>query len=394
MYNRLFLLLLLIAVLAGAGCRKTDFAEVSSPAYLRVFNSLRFSATLDNKDAPQPFLTMLIDPQLDANGIPESAAITGDFLETRDQWARPYPDAANTTLYQKEFPGTAKTIAAPILNGYDLSSWAQVPSGKHRVMFISRPQNTTPFFSLDKNQRTQVMADTTIDLQEREVYTMQVLEQDYLTKKNIVYLRNETFVKQSLSDSLVYVNFYNLSSNGFFQYSPNVLPGNVLARDKILDTMNIFYSLYKYVNTSTSTAIKGSEYVPMGTIIRSQEPVVNPYRSFPLFADTGTNRIYTGNVAQLFQFMKPGFTPNNSGLLLALPLAYYLGVSVGTLGNNVNATANIMVKASADVRSGLIISERSGVYNPRSFATVNTIEYINRKVYITTIQRRFDPPVY
>ncbi|GGH69922.1 hypothetical protein HNQ91_002909 [Filimonas zeae] len=394
MYNRSFLSLLLIAVLAGAGCRKTDFAEVSSPAYLRVFNSLRFSATLDNKDAPQPFLTMLIDPQLDANGIPESAATTGDFLETRDQWARPYPDAANTTLYQKEFPGTAKTIAAPILNGYDLSSWAQVPSGKHRVMFFSRPQNTTPFFNLDKNQRGDVMADTMIDLQEREVYTMQVLEQDYQTKKNIVYLRNETFVKQSLSDSLVYVNFYNLSSNGFYQYSPNVLPGNVLARDKILDTMNIFYSLYKYVSTSTSTAIKGSEYAPMGTIVRSQESVVNPYRSFPLFADTGTNRIYTGNVAQLFQFMKPGFTPDKSGLLQSLPLGYYLGVSVGSVGDNVNAKANIMVKASADVRSGLIISERSGVYNPRSFATVNTIEYINRKVYITTIQRRFDPPVY
>lgn len=394
MYNRSFILLLFIAALAGAGCRKTDFAEVSSPAYLRVFNCLEYNPTLDNKDAPQPFLVMLIDPQLDADGIAQSAAITGDYLQTRGQWARPYPDAANTTIYQQEYPGTAKVVAAPILNGYDLSSWAQVSSGKHRVLFVSRPQNTIPFFSLDKNQRTQVMIDTTIDLQAQEVYTMHVLEQDYVSKKNIVYLRNETFVKQPLSDSLVYVNFYNLTSNGFNQYSPDIADGQVQIKDKILDTMNVFLSLYKAANTNVSNVIKGSEGIPMGSVIRSQVPVVAPYRSFPLFADTASNHVFTGNMAQVFHFMKPGLTPGNAGFPLNLPLRYYLGLAVGSIGSSTPVMNFVLAKVTADIRSGMIVSERSGIYNPRSFATVNTLEYINRKIYVTTIQRRFDPPVY
>lgn len=147
--NRIYIIqpvFLLLLIMAGIGCRKTDYPVVDNPAYIRVFNSLTSQLTLADKDKPQPFLTMLIDPVLDKDGIPESAAVTGDFLDIRESWARPYPDAANTELYQKEYPGTAKVAAAPIINGYNLASWAQVVSGEHRIMFISRPVNTTPFF--------------------------------------------------------------------------------------------------------------------------------------------------------------------------------------------------------------------------------------------------------
>lgn len=388
MYNRPLFFLLLLVVVAGTSCRKTDFATVSSPAYLRVFNCLDYTISLDNKDAPHPFLVMLIDPVMDAAGIAEGAVITGDFLQKRDVWARPYPDAGNTTIYQKEYPGTAKILAAPILNGYDLSSWAQVPSGKHRVVFIARPLSTVPFFTLGKDQRKQVLVDTTIDLTAGEVYTMQVLQTDYISRHIAIYLRDETFVKESFSDSLVYVNFYNLSSQGFVLNAPDRGSG---LNNKLGDTMNVFYTLNKVTSATTSVPIIGFRNVALGPVIRSLDAVVAPYYSFPLFADTSANHIYPGNVAQFFSYLRPGLTPENMGFIANLPPATYLGLAVGPYGNQ---TSFDPVRIMADSRSGLIVTERSGVYNPRSFATVNTIEYMNGVFFVTTIQRKFAPPVY
>ncbi len=390
MNKRTIIFLSAIMAFAGMGCRKTNFASLPNPAYLRVFNCLSYNITLDNKDAPQPFLTMLVNPILDAGGIPESAQITGDFLDLRDDWARPYPDAANTSVYQKEYPGTAKILAAPILNGYDLSSWAQVPSGKLRVQFYSRPLSTTDFFSLEKNQRKLLLIDTTIELKAGEVYTMHVLEEDYTSRKKGIYLRNETFVKQSFSDSLVYVNFYNLSEKGFYENTP-VLVGGVDLRTRIQDTVNVFCSLNKSADGKISVGIPGFSGLPMGSLVRSLEPAVTSYQSFPLFADTTSGSAYTGLVSQVFTFLAPGFTPANIGYTPFLPEGVYLALAVGPYGN---VQDDVQARVMADIRSGLIVSERSGIYNPRSFATVNTIEYINGKIFVTTIQRKFDPPIY
>ena len=390
MNKRTVIFLWVIIVFGVMGCRKTNFATLSNPAYLRVFNCLSYNISLDNKDAPQPFLTMLVNPVVDAGGIPESAQVTGDFLDLRDNWARPYPDAANTSVYQKEFPGTAKILAAPILNGYDLSSWAQVPSGKLRVQFYSRPLSTTDFFSLEKNQRKLLLIDTTIDLKAGEVYTMHVLEEDFTSRKKAIYLRHETFVKEPFSDSLVYVNFYNLSEKGFYENTPEMI-GGVALRNRIHDTMNVFYSLNKSKDGKISVGIPGFSGLPMGSVIRSLEPAVAPYYSFPLFADTSASRAYTGMVSQVFTFLKPGFTLANIGFTPFLEDGVYLALAVGPYGNE---QEDVRARVMADIRSGLIVSERSGVYNPRSFATVNTIEYINSKIFVTTVQRKFDPPIY
>ncbi len=42
----------------------------------------------------------------------------------------------------------------------------------------------------------------------------------------------------------------------------------------------------------------------------------------------------------------------------------------------------------------LIVTTHSGVYNPRSFGTVNTIEIVNGSMHLITVQRVYDPPVY
>lgn len=389
MRKRIQMILMFFALWLMAGCRKTEFAGIDSPAYLRVFNCLNYDVTLGNKDAPQPFLTMLIDPVMDKDGVPESAAIVGDFLDKRDTWARPYPDAVNTTVWQKEYPGSLKVLAAPILNGYDLSSWAQVPSGKHRIIFRTRPYSNIPYFSLAKNLRGVSLVDTTIELQTREVYTMHILERDYATKQAGLYLRNETFVKQPLSDSLVYINFYNLSSKGYFATTSKIKDGNALSTLKMQDEMNVYYSLARLKN-STLVMFPGFNNEPMGNVVRSQDPHVNPYYNFPLFADTSASRIFTGNMAQVFRFCAPGLSP---GSMAFSDPGQYSAIAMGDYGYRAG-NQNIPYGVKADLRTGLIVSIHSGRNNPQSFATVNTLEFINDRFFLTTIQRKYAPPVY
>ncbi|ASZ14149.1 hypothetical protein KTO58_03245 [Chitinophaga pendula] len=383
-YNKIALLLLLL--MAGvSSCRKTDFNTIESPAYIRVFNNLDYQITIDTKDIPLPFLTMLVDPEVDANGIPVKAAITGDFLDKRVAWARPYPDGANTTLYQTEYPGSAKVLAGPILNGYDLSSWAQVPAGKHRIMFMSRPLNNTPFFDLSDDLRKIVMIDTVIDLSSREVYTMHILEKDIATKAPGLYIRNESFVRQPISDSLVYVNFYNLSSIGFYERGK---VNSDLLNQRIMDTMNVYYTLGR----ANGDFIPGQQDVLMGAVLRSQDPKVAPYYSFPLFADTTASRIYAGNSFQLFTFLSPAYTPESN------PFLHIMGESNGRFSTYavgpIPAHVSVAHKTLADQLTGMVVTVRSGAYFNRSFATVNTVEFVNGKFYIMTIQRKYEPPVY
>ncbi|MBS0027549.1 hypothetical protein ACTJJ0_20085 [Chitinophaga sp. 22321] len=392
MNNKYFLLPLLLAALFFSSCRKTEYVELNSPAYLRVFNCLDFTTSLDNKDAPQPFLAFLVDPVMDDYGVPVSAAITGDFLDQRSEWARPYPDAASNVLWQKEYPGTKRVLAAPIVNGYDLSSWAQVPSGKHRIIFRTRPLNNRPYFELDKIERGVTLIDTTIDLSAGEVYTMHALIAEYTSQRPFMYLRKETFPQQPFADATVYVNFYNLSAENFYEKAPNAVPNADLSNSKLRDTMNVYYSLNKLEN-NTLKPLPGYKGVPMGQVIHSLEPKVAPYYSFPLFADTSSNKIFTGNMSQLFGFYAAGFTPENLPYPGFIPVGVYSAVIMGDYGSS-GRNFYLPFKVKCDLRTGLVVSIHSGTDNPRSFATVNTVEYINRKFYITTIQRKFAPPVY
>ncbi|NIG56737.1 hypothetical protein [Chitinophaga sp. Cy-1792] len=390
--KRYFLYFLIMGGMLMGSCRKTEYAAIDSPAYLRVFNNLEYSPSLDTKDVPQPFLTMLIDPVLDADGTPVSAAITGDFLDHRDPWARPYPDAASNVIWQKEYPGTKRVLAGPILNGYDLASWAQVPSGKHRVIFRTRPLSNTPYFELSKGEKGVTLVDTTLELSPKEVYTMHVLTEDYVKNNPIMYLRRETFPNQPFVDSMVYVNFYNLSSDGFFEKAPNEIVNQQLASTKLRDTMYVYGTLSRKKN-GLVTPINGFNGIPMGRVIRSLDGVVTPYQRFPLFPDTSSNKIFTGNMSQAFGFYRAGFNPQNLIYPLDLPAGVYSALTMGDYDEN-STTGLYPYKIKGDLRTGMIISIHSGNDNPRSFSSVNTVEYINRKFYVTTIQRTFEPPVY
>lgn len=382
----------------AAGCAKVEYAKIDNPAYLRVFNNLNYKIGIDNKDEMLPFLTMLIDPQVDANGVPVSAGIKGDFLDQREPYAPPYPShiGSGTTLNNPEYPGRENVLVGPVLNGYDLSSWAQIPSGKHRIMFMFRPKNTVPFFDLDAKLKKNVLIDTTITLDSKEVYTLHVLQKDYNTKRNGIYLRQENFQKLPLSDSMIYVNFYNMSAKGYWQADNDAKGGSTYGKgalgNGIKDQMNIYATLYKDAALNIlPTKIQGYNGKYLGTVIRNSDVLqVSPYYSFPLFADVSAGGIHT-EMWQRFDFLAPGIDIasipyGQTDLKTDGNWAPLLCFMAGRTGRNEQQNAVLL--------PNMIVNIHSGIYNPRSFATVNTIEVVNGNVYLTTVQRKYAPPVY
>lgn len=378
----------ILIVYSITGCQKVVYNTVNKAAYLRVFNDLNYALTVGNKDAPLPFLTMLIDPVIDSRGNITSAGIVGDHLDARTNYAPPFPaHAGNTGFKNVEYPGREHVLTGPILNGFDLSSWAQVPSGKHRIMFVSRPITADDFFTLDPATRNKILVDTSINLDAGQVYTMETLNADANSNKVSLYLRNEQFVNMPFSDSLVYVNFYNLSSKGFWQKNLGVIdPGSGQQVPEVKDTMNVYLSLLKPTYTTNAspgqdTSVVGYNAVYYTQVVRSTDNRLHPYHSFPLFPQPGSNYI-SNNMYELFEFYSPGHDDNRLGP--GYPPAGYPDFTG-------------LICFGADYTQGqtpnLVISTPSGNYNPRSFGTINTIEIINGRTYLTTIQRKYDPPV-
>ncbi|OYD46357.1 hypothetical protein CHU00_06615 [Sphingobacterium cellulitidis] len=376
-------------------CTKIEYHEVESPAYLRVFNNLNYEVNLGDKELLVPYLTMLIDPEFDQNGVPVSAAIVGDFLDKRVRYAAPYPthSAGSTKRNNPEYPGKENVLVGPILNGFDLSSWAQIPSGSHRVVFYFRPVNEIPFFQLTDDLKQHVAAEGTYDLKEREIYTLHVVQKDFETKENGLLLRQERFQHLPFSDSLVYVNFYNMSAKGFLDSEDRKPAGMTTLKDGMKDEMNVYLSLYPEETTSYngSTALPGFYARYLQPIYRNtEEATVSPYFSFPLFADT--SKTITTNMVQHVTFLAPGLNFIDIGIGgtnmprgLCSHLTFYgLNELVALPARSVN---------SARFPS-MFINTHSGIHNPKSFPTINTIEVVNGEAYLTTIQRKFDPPIY
>ncbi|RYD97222.1 MAG: hypothetical protein EOP54_11570 [Sphingobacteriales bacterium] len=390
--------LALFFLLFGSGCVKVEYSKIDEPAYLRVFNNLNYIQTLGSKDDKVPFLCMFINPVVDAGGMPTGAEIVGDFLDQRDAYAPPYPShiGTSTSVNNPEYPGKENVLVGPILNGFDLSSWAQVPSGKVRVMFAYRPKNTVPFFQLENHLKTDIMIDTTIDLTTKEVYTLHLLQKDFATKKTGVLLRHENFHKLPLSDSLAYVNFYNMSAKGFWEADASLKPENWRLRSfqgGMKDEMNVFLSLYQSQanldhNSPTIPGFKGKY---LANVKRNTEtPVVSPYASFPLWAAKDANGIAT-NIWQRFDFFVPGMDITNNPF-------YASNISNGGNWVSVNCLFNGQVGLTSNdngaLLPNLLVNIHSGKNNPATFATVNTIEVVNGRVYLTTIQRKYPAPIY
>ncbi len=399
--KQLTMLLLIMAVIGlmfATGCSKVDYTKIEEPAYLRVFNNLNYVQTLGGKDVKVPFFCMMINPVTDASGKFTGAEIVGDFLDKRDTYAPPYPShiGSSTSVNNPEYPGKENVLVGPILNGFDLSSWAQVPSGKVRVVFAYRPKNTIPFFQLEDALKKDILIDTTINLTSKEVYTLHLLQKDFVTKKTGVLLRQENFHKLSLSDSLVYVNFYNMSAKGFWQADASLKDqseGLGTFKAGIKDEMNVYLSLYESQDDlnyfgPTVPGFKGKYLTNVK--LNTSTNAVSPYVSFPLWASAKGNGITT-NIWQRFDFFVPGMDISNNPFFPS-------ETETGSNWAAVNCLLNGKVKLTSNVSNAYLpnlnVNIHSGVNNPKTFATVNTIEVVNGKVYLTTIQRKYAPPIY
>jgi hypothetical protein len=385
-------------VLLNTGCVKVEYSKIDDPAYLRVFNNLNYVQTLGSKDNKVPFFCMLINPVLDGNGMPTSAEIVGDFLDQRDAYAPPYPShiGTSTSVNNPEYPGKENVLVGPVLNGFDLSSWAQVPSGKIRIMFAYRPKNAVPFFQLESQLKKDILIDTVLNLTSKEVYTLHVLQKDFVTKRTGLLLRQEVFQKLPLSDSLTYVNFYNMSAKGYWEADKSLKAENYLMasfQGGMKDEMNVFLSLYEdqSILSASAATVPGFKGKYIANVkLNTATDVVNPYVSFPIWSGKTANGITT-NMWQRFDFFVPGMDISNNPF-------YEASIDNGGNWVSVNCLQNGKVKMTSNdnaaILPNLLVNIHSGVNNPKTFATVNTIEVVNGRVYLTTIQRKYAPPIY
>lgn len=405
MKKQLLLLISLITagVLLFTGCVKVDYTKINDPAYLRVFNNLPYQLSMDVKDAKVPYFCMIINPTFDGAGKVTGGQIIGDFLDVRDRYAPPYPShiGSSTSVNNPEYPGKENVLVGPIVNGYDLSSWAQVPSGKLRVMFLYRPKNSVPYFKLDASLQGDAMVDTTLEFSAREVYTMHLLQEKYTdAKSNKLLLRHENFIKLPLSDSLNYVNFYNYSSQGFLEYDddkktqPNRLNSFMYG---VKDRMDVYLTLYpdqdedpaiRYnLQARALPGYRGNYVTTVERNITSNAP--NPYISFPLFPNKAENRITTKSW-QTFDFFAPGYTPSNNPFFAS---DYRNNGNWSQLNCLKDGSVYVQQYSALSVPN-TVINIHSGKNNPQSFASVNTIEIVNGAAYLMTIQRKYPAPEY
>lgn len=390
-----------------SSCRKTEFRKVDNPAYIRVFNNLTYTVALPNKEEQQPFFCLFIDPEFDASGKPIGGLVVSDFLDKRAPYASPNPAHAglSTSKFNPEYPGKELVPTAPILNGFDLTNWAQIKSGTRRFVFMSRPISDVGFFQLPDELQRRVFLDTTINLSEKEVYTIHLLQRDFNTKKNGLYVRQETFHKQAFSDTLTYVNFYNLSAKGFLQASAvRKLPVPTMSRTFRFGTRDTLNAYFTHIQPATSatgvvthTPIPEFSYQFAGTVYRTTDhPKVTPYYGFPIFLKAD-KKVYT-DTWQFLQFCAPPLSPRDQSAYGAPPSTEIFSTVEqlqGTYGilqfHHARYTPAI---ASSPFYPGLTVDVHSGVNNPRTFGVVNSIEIVNGNAFLMTVQRKYPQPIY
>ncbi|MCW3466072.1 hypothetical protein [Chitinophaga nivalis] len=395
------------------GCYKYKERDpVENPAYMRVFNSVAVTPDVLQGGGVSSFFTFLMDPETDGEGIPLNAATMCDFLTTRQLFSTSYPiNAGNsseghyvidqynrkvfsTTPVNFEYPGNKHVLTAPVINGFDLSAWAQIPAGKHRIVFVNRPRNSIPFSSLSKAIRNQVLVDTVVDFTKDEVYTLQILSRDLDKNKFGLYVRKEQFIHQAFEKDKIYVGFINLSG---------VLPklAELFFMASFPEKVSVKYS-YKMQERSgvyTYVPLPGYNNNYYTTLTGKMDTVIN-YMTLPLlpreyFFDKDTLRTYDN------------LLPGGRRLPPTLPFAEYTFGDAdrpGKVTTIVQYTANPAVYntyryesflnapsqlSNINVAPNLNLITSSGNRYHIS-ATLNIMEIVYDRIYMMQVQRGFN----
>jgi len=393
------------------GCKKYAEAPLmKDPAYIRVFNNLTTTVDFLHSQQVAPFLTFLADPAVDAAGVPSDAAVTGDFLGARQFYSLSAPiNEANSSLatvnpggnsgpvvtnMNYEYPGNAHVLAAPVINGLDLSAWAQFPSGKHRILFVVRPSNNIAFSNLSATVRSNILIDTTIDFQKGEVYTMEVVSRDIDNAKYGLYVRKEQFIHQAFETNKLYAAMVNLSgklpasaavSAAFFfpdklriSYSYNILNDAVG-----MNQYNFYYdqlpgyddTYYTTLNSKMDTVVS---FLPLPLLPEENffyQGVLRTYSTLPNFPSEfqGTMPYVNFNIVNAD---RPTGTPDSGtpdGLILACS-------ADPTIFNNTP-------RQSYTPNLNLIVNTGNAFH---VYPTLNILELSYDHVYLMQIQRGID----
>ncbi|GAA4312385.1 hypothetical protein GCM10023149_07720 [Mucilaginibacter gynuensis] len=411
LHKSLFFLLLL----AVAGCKKYDIAPlVKDPAYIRVFNDLSNDIDVFHSAQVAPFLTFLMDPKTDGD-VPNDAEIIGDYMGIRQLYSLSYPvNEANSSIgtgtlnsgqpgsapvinlypLNYEYPGNAHVLTAPVMNGFDLSAWAQISSGKHRIMFVVRPQNNIPFKELASTIRSRVLLDTTVNFEKGEVYTLEVVSRDLDNGKYGLYIRHEQFVHQAFDENKLYIGFVNLSGKkpldnqqGFGNYiGDNVRISTTynLFNDAVYATQaDVVYDAYPeykdtYMTTLNTKMDTGISFQPLPLLPESAFFYQGILRSYYAFSNNnvffGTLPYYSFN---LLDADKPVTDPDSRlGYLLRChrdPSSY----------NNYSSRDNNRSAPNLN----LLVNSGNGYH---VYSTVNIMEIVYDRVYTMQLQRGFN----
>jgi hypothetical protein len=396
-----------LGIIVCSSCKKyPELASLKQPAYLRVFNDLNYVLGPANSSLPSNEITFLFDPVFDKAGLPASASIIGDYITLRDSFSASYPANAGNiaVINQVEWPGSVTTLTAPTINGFDLSAWAQVPSGRHRIMLMGRPQTDTLFVNLPASGRSTIIADTTVDLTAGDVYTLEAVLRDGATNATGAYLRDESFTRTAFTTSNNYLSFYdftanNLNPNDGLTYYYNAGAGNYLpiTGTPYIAPLDLYYTVFTPVcaNASATGAISYSCAFTTPTAYQVYLRTLNttfetqaPYDSIPM--------------PPLSQFLNPDSSFANLssrpwvsiGVHEALGASSSINFGVDTLAWSQGAKEyNVAVEIPAFIYSqGLTIATSNG-QSLAIYPSVNIVEIINNRPYVMQVHRTFDAPV-
>jgi hypothetical protein len=406
-------MIILLSALAMGSCKKYEQAPLlSHPAYMRVFSDLAFSIDPLHNGQSTPFLTFIMDPHEDAGGVADTGLVVGDYLTTRQGFSLSYPiNEANSSTgtisidpqsgaatpyinpLNFEYPGNAHVLTAPAINGFDLSAWAQVPSGKHRIVFVDRPQNATPFSKLSAAIRNQIIVDTTVNFEEGEVYTLEVVARDPDNGGYGLYMRKEAFIHQSFEENKLYAGFVNLS--GFTPKSSQYKFNKVFS-DKI--AVNYTYEIYDDIynafrpNDIRYNALDGYNNNYYTTLQTTMDTAV-PYLALPLLPAENFFALDTLRPYGITAF----YNQNDQG---ALPFVAFNFNDAHNTGTNfrLNCSTNPYTfnnyhipfydPTNLQLPNLNLIVNTAGSYH--IYSTLNILELVYDRVYLMQVQRAFN----
>jgi hypothetical protein len=392
MRRNIFLMLLLLA-----GCKKYEQVPATGQAaYFRLFNGLTNLSHSSNdlvtplQDRPvSARLSVFIDPATDSNGILNTAAIA-DNLYPKGFFYTPHPDVAGTRVYfDPDYPGSKVVETSPVTNGLDLSRWATIASGKHRIVFTALPIGITTASQVN-SIRFNTLVDTTVDMRPGHYYSLEPLNDSARFR---LYFRDEGFENSHFDTSKINVRFINMCRG----------------RDILPDTFDVYYRYHYYTDQIYLDRFTGQfgGYLEADDTTNTFLTTVNkrwastpgdaPYVSLPpapaaksFWLADGTIKPANLRPALVITLCKPTHKPPNSNIITDPPLLQFVCTEnfvtmVGTPQTSSPGMDSLPAYYFTPPGFGYAF------YNPQQFSTVPIAGELWQYVFISGLPPRRQP---